>query len=26
LVLLIDFLHPEINDAEFAWLQRIGLA
>jgi len=26
LVLLVDFLHPEINDAELAWLQRVGLA
>ena len=26
LVLLVDFLHPEINDAELAWLERVGLA
>jgi hypothetical protein len=26
LVLLVDFLHPEINDAELAWLRRVGLA
>ena len=26
LLLLVDFLHPEINDAELAWLRRVGLA
>lgn len=24
LVLLIDFLHPELNEAEFAWVERLG--
>lgn len=26
LVLLVDFMHPDVNDAELAWLQRVGLA
>ena len=26
LVLLVDFLHPDINDAELAWLRGVGLA
>ncbi|WP_455219120.1 aspartyl/asparaginyl beta-hydroxylase domain-containing protein, partial [Kaarinaea lacus] len=26
LILLVDFLHPDINEAEFDWLEQVGLA